>query len=697
MKRNTIYLFVLMFILAACAGVQKSTTQSPETNRDISYKDLVSRLTDLRSLSFLPEGGEKSAMWASYDRKSKVDSSTGDFINWSANNDGLSPQFIRKEGENMVLAEMEGPGAIVRIWSASPDKGHIKIYIDGNTTPIIDVPFIDLFSTNSIPAFNYPGLVYETAARGYNNYVPISYQRSCKVIAEPGWGQYYQFNYIGFPAGTNIGKFESSPSGENAQALSTVNNFFENLLGQLPYTVQIEEEKFIRGTIAAGETKTERIDGAKAIAYIKAQVNLANKEKTEEALRKLVLQINWDDEKDASVWSPVGDFFGSAPGYNIYRTLPMGMTEDHMYSFWYMPFSKSATISLTNHFNEPLDVDFTIGLENLPSNVDEYGRFHAKWHRNLPPLQDTARWPDWTVLETEGKGRFLGMSLMVWNPKGGSCKQYGGEGHWWWGEGDEKFFVDDEIFPSTFGTGTEDYFGYAWCIPEYFSKAFHSQNRTEENMGYQSLNRWQIIDNVPFQKSFKGYMEKYFPDQWPTQYATVAYWYLNPGGVDPIKPTPVDELYGFEIPDQVYREPGAIEGESLVVKSNTGGYAGNNEFVDEKLFEVVSGHKVFVWNKKENAKNELVTQFNVANPGKFKIKLGFVKTPASGKFSISVNDETNIQTFNLHSDVMPGKPETINLGVFQLNQGPQDLKFEWLEPQGKGRQMLLDFIIIEPA
>ena len=34
--------------------------------------------------------------------------------------------------------------------------------------------------------------------------------------------------------------------------------------------------------------------------------------------------------------------------------------------------------------------------------------------------------------------------------------------NWWWGEGDEKFYVDGERFPSTFGTGSEDYVGYAW-------------------------------------------------------------------------------------------------------------------------------------------------------------------------------------------------------------------------------------------
>ena len=39
----------------------------------------------------------------------------------------------------------------------------------------------------------------------------------------------------------------------------------------------------------------------------------------------------------------------------------------------------------------------------------------------------------------------------------------------WWGEGDEKIFVDGETFPSHFGTGSEDYYGYSfgeYAVPE---------------------------------------------------------------------------------------------------------------------------------------------------------------------------------------------------------------------------------------
>ena len=47
----------------------------------------------------------------------------------------------------------------------------------------------------------------------------------------------------------------------------------------------------------------------------------------------------------------------------------------------------------------------------------------------------------------------------------------------WWGEGDEKIYVDGEAFPSLFGTGTEDYFGYAWSTTETFAHAYHAQTR----------------------------------------------------------------------------------------------------------------------------------------------------------------------------------------------------------------------------
>ena len=83
------------------------------------------------------------------------------------------------------------------------------------------------------------------------------------------------------------------------------------------------------------------------------------------------------------------------------------------------------------------------------------------------------------------------------------------------GEGDEKFFVDGEKFPSWFGTGCEDYFGYSWGWPTKFSKEYHAQPFTNGEMygiGNRLNNRFHIIDSVSFQSSFEAYLEKYHKD-----------------------------------------------------------------------------------------------------------------------------------------------------------------------------------------
>ena len=93
--------------------------------QNLSYIDIIGRLTDLEHLATLPDAGEKCQQFSSYDRRSKYDQASGKYVQWYANGDGDG--FIRKEGEDFVLAEMQGPGVIWRIWSALLKEGHVKI------------------------------------------------------------------------------------------------------------------------------------------------------------------------------------------------------------------------------------------------------------------------------------------------------------------------------------------------------------------------------------------------------------------------------------------------------------------------------------------------------------------------------------------------------------------------------------------
>ena len=115
-----------------------------------TYIDLVKRLTDLEHLATLPAPGETTKQWSSYDRASKYDEQTGKYIHWDANGDGGG--IIRKEGGQSVLAEMDGPGCIWRIWSATAKEGHVRIYLDGATEPAVDLPFIGYFNRQHAPS-----------------------------------------------------------------------------------------------------------------------------------------------------------------------------------------------------------------------------------------------------------------------------------------------------------------------------------------------------------------------------------------------------------------------------------------------------------------------------------------------------------------------------------------------------------------
>lgn len=659
----------------------------------LTYSDVVSKMTNMEALANLPEQGEKSGMFSSYDRKSVVDESNGTFIDWSANNDGLSPQYIRKEGENMVLAEMQGPGAIVRIWSASPKKGHVKIYIDGSEIPVIDLPFIDYFDNSKLEAFAYPNLVYETDARGYNNYVPITFQKSIKIVGEPDWGQYYHFNYIKFSEKTIVPSFQSSLDAQALSALKKVDKDFSNSSRNILNYDGFETEE-LTVVLKPGESKPLFLhDGSGAISSLQIKMGNINPEKKNEIYRKTVLTAKWDSNEVASIWSPIGDFFGSAPGYNEYNTYPMGMENGWMYSNWYMPFGEGAELSLTNLSEVNVELKAKIAYKNNINNPEKLGRFHAKWHRDILSVSKD-RWPDWTVLETKGAGRFVGMFLSVWSPNGGSCKAFGGEGQHWWGEGDEKFFVDGEAFPSTFGTGTEDYFGYAWCIPDFFQQAYHSQNYTEGNMGYQSLNRWQIIDNVPFAKSFDAYMEKYFPNNWPTQYACVAYWYLDKNGKDSIEATPKEELYGYETKIDLYKADNAIEGEDMKVVSNTGGWYTIDAFSDETMFDEVSGHKMLLWFGKKEDESVLEIDINHGKTGTYNVSANVICSKDGGTFAVALGGKVLSNPINCHSDGDKKTTKLLKLGTIKLNETDLRLEFKWLKDY-QGKRLELDYLKLE--
>lgn len=119
------------------------------------------------------------------------------------------------------------------------------------------------------------------------------------------------------------------------------------------------------------------------------------------------------------------------------------------------------------------------------------------------------------------------------------------------GEGDEKIYVDGESFPSHFGTGTEDYFGYAWGSAAPFEAPFHAQpiGSANKGSGHTTNTRVRMLDRIPFKSSLKVNMElMHWKSGTTVDYATTTYWYAQDGA----------EGNGQALPEKVRKNVGQI-------------------------------------------------------------------------------------------------------------------------------------------
>ncbi len=636
---------------AACLAVVCLLGATACAQETYTYVDLAKRLTDLERLAVLPAPGDTCAQWSSYDRASRFDAAAGKYVAWDANGDGGG--VIRQEGDAILMAEMEGPGCIWRIWSADAKGGHVRIYLDGAAEPAVDLPFSGYFDGKDAP-FVGAALVHN-ASSGRNNYVPIPYRKSCKIVADKGWGNYYHFGYETFPKGTVVPTFKRDLAPEETAALAAADRYLADGLGQDPSGPRAGREE-ASGTATlppGGAVVVADLKGPRAITEVRGKWAATEPEDQARALRELVIRVTWDDEKAPAVWAPLGDFFGTAPGVNKYKSLLCGMTDDGCYALWYMPFARRALVELVNDGTAARTVEYRIAHAPLARPVEGLGRFHAKWHRDALLPEEPERRIDWTMLKTQGRGRFCGVMLHIWNPKGG-----------WWGEGDEKFFVDGEKFPSTIGTGSEDYFGYAWGNAALFQNAYHNQTISNGNKGDVSVNRWHITDDVPFQKSFEGCIEKYWSNTRPTLYACTAYWYLAPGGTDAYEPVPVGERVGYNVPlppPPAFR--GAIEGERMEVLKKTGGNAREQELAGHGGEWSGDAH---LWWTDAKPGDRLDLALPVQEAGTYTLTAQLTKARDYGIVQLYLDDKKLGEPRDLYD------PEVVPTGILDL--GKHDLK-----------------------
>ena len=513
---------------------------------EISVLSLVDEMNDLDRLARLPSADDAfvARQASSYDRRSRRPE---DGEAWFANDDFVTPtapNLVRVEaapdgGRRYVLLDAQGPGVVTRLWTATP-AGTVRIYVDDGTQPALEAPLGELLS-GAVAPFEPP--LAQVTAMGFSLYFPFPFRSRCLITldsitsVDPFSGRpvekvYYQVGYRQYPAGAQA-RVRPYSSAELQRAAPAVARVAAALRA---------------GEVAAGEGTAERVVPIAHTALAPGQgvttsveapagggaittLRFTTPERDPARLRGTILTMSFDGVE--TVRAPLVDFFGTGPGWNPTRSLPFTVGADGtLLCRFVMPFAKTAVVTVSRPAGvggEPaLELTGALTVVARPFEGDGRAVFHARFRP--PEALATRPLRDWHVATLQGRGRQVGTVLDVENPPQVA----------WWGEGDEKIYVDGATFPDPFGTGTEDYFGYAWSSTERFAHPYHALTLApgpgEGFAGSFSMNRFLIADPLPFTSALRFDLELWHWSDTTLHLSALLYWYAAPGGSDDFPP-----------------------------------------------------------------------------------------------------------------------------------------------------------------
>lgn len=676
---------------SACRAAQKP----------ITLETLLEEMVDRDTIARLPDPAYTCKQASSYDRHSTEPGSP----TWWANMD--RSYFVRVEENDgrkeHVLMDVDGPGAVVRFWATwhGPgggefSNGTMRIYLDGQPEPAVAGPLADLISGGVLVAEPLSqGVSPQTAYRhrGHNLYLPIPYAKHCKITyqtdvliddgAHKGEALYYQINYRTYEPGTKVESFSSEIL---RRAQGTVARVQAMLSQPRPFGLDDLDEDTLEGRLAPGKDRSLTIRGEKAIHGLQFQLKADD---LAQALRSTIIEIVFDGTR--TIWCPIGDFFGT--GYHIrpHTTWYTDVSVNRILSCrWVMPFRKQAKITIHNLGAQRVEVTYG-RVQTGPREWDERScHFHTTWKQWAGiETQSNEKAKDLGALDlnwvtVRGQGTYVGDTLTLFNTA-----------NTWWGEGDEKIYVDGESFPSHIGTGSEDYYGYAWCKPEFFESAFHAQPCGDGNLvaGFSVNCRYRALDAIPFRQSIQFDMELWHWARTKMNYAPTTFWYARPGATCDVEPN-VEEArrpVARKVEDIVKprRVENAIEGETLKIAECSGG---TTEIQDLPQYNWSSNRQL--WWRHAQEKDTLVAEFPIAGEGDYDVTLGITKARDYGIVRIAINGETKIDSLDGYNGSVIAAD--VKLPTCRLRQGRNRLEVTILgsNPEAvKSHMFGLDYIL----
>jgi hypothetical protein len=519
-----LYGLIVLFIAGSCSD-------------RVSLDSLLEEMTSRKNLTLFPAREFTHHQFSSFNRESVAPDREG----WYANSD--MSHFIRVEQNSgrreFVLFDADGPGAVVRWWMTfyKAQNGIIRVYIDNDTIPILSGTPLELLRGDMIARAPLAVAVQEGAPLGeagrdydHNFYVPLPFETHCKITYEfDSLKLRYDDEGIPVPQGYwwpdvfyNIGYRQY---GKNVKVRSLTANSLKDakkLLDEAGNKLLADpgrsaDENEFQKIVAPGDSLViEFTRKDQSVSTLKVELEAKN---MPQALRSTVFSASFDGYN--TLWLPAGEFFGAGYSLNQHRTW-MNQVDDSgkMASFWVMPFRQNCDLVFINYGADSIHLKVNAGLEHYEWKPESM-YFGASWHEyfNVNSRAENGSPFNLNFIDIEGKGVYVGDQVTLFNNT-----------YQWWGEGDEKIFVDGETFPSSFGTGTEDYYGYSFGRQESFSHPFLSQPIGTGNMNWgPTINmRHRSLDAIPFTKAISSNIELWHWASVRMNYALTSYYYITP-------------------------------------------------------------------------------------------------------------------------------------------------------------------------
>jgi hypothetical protein len=530
MKKKLTSLLFMAGLLALLA------TTSCINDNVITFRSLLKEMADPEAVTRFPDPGYRLVQYSSYDRLSIHPDSAG----WFANNDYT--HFIREEmnegRREFVMLDAEGPGAIVRWWmtfgNVNALNSYIRVYIDGRTTPVIEGMAPQLTGGGMLapePLSTSVSPLTEPQRRGYNLYLPIPFSEKCKITLENDSinisnksrspSIYYNINARLYEKGTRLASARSETFASDSLAISECGSYLLTD-GDSSGNVKDEMKRSSEGTFAPGAECTVSVTG-NGLAISSFSLFLSARDTTA-VLKGTIVRMSFDGRETVEV--PGGNFFGTGYSLYSYRTLfTSADTDGRLISNWLMPFRDSCRISILNETSDSVAIRAEVTLTpyrwdgssmHFGASFRCYDGFETAGSENTG---GSGLHSDVSITQLNGKGVYAGDAILIFNTADA-----------WWGEGDEKIYVDGETFPSSIGTGTEDYFGYAWCRPERFDHPLIAQPEGSGNFhpGMSVNMRYRILDAIPFNESLKADIEMWHWVKTTVSFSLTSYYYMVP-------------------------------------------------------------------------------------------------------------------------------------------------------------------------